>query len=185
LKIFIDNNYEGYTPSTSPDINLDVVHYLKENFDSLTKEYEKNISTNEPKFNTSSNFLRDDYKYLHLLWKAYSSGQQTPNITFVLPPVSQARWNSRATFFFMAWYLTPQFRPKIQNVMNFLSSVWAPNWFLARSIKLNFREISEVVDDDKLKSFFVKHYVETHPTLNVPMTNEVAERALGNQAMKT
>jgi len=35
------------------------------------------------------------------------------------------------------------------------------------------------VSDNKLKSFFMKHHVNESPTLDVPITNEIAERSLG------
>ena len=93
--------------------------------------------------------------------------------------MNEARWNSRASFFFMSWFLLPERRNSLLNVVKFLDEVWCPNWFAARERKVDFRQISENVDDEMLKQFFNKNDVASIPPLDVPLTNEIAERSLG------
>jgi len=54
----------------------------------------------------------------------------------------------------MAWVLLPEMRPRIKNVADFLSKTWTPYWFDAKVKKINFKDISEAVQDEKLKHFF-------------------------------
>jgi len=46
-------------------------------------------------------------------------------------------------------------------------------------MKLNFTSLANEVENQKLKSFFLKNNTVTSPTLDVPITNEIAERSLG------
>ena len=179
LKIFIQQCYEGEQRSTSPEINLDIVEDITKTFSTLLVSYHSNVPCNATSFTVESVYLRGDYNYLYLLWKAFSSGQDNPKIDFKLPPSNDARWNSKASFFFMAWFLLPGKRSKISNVVQYLNEIWCPNWFKCRHQKLNFEQISTHVSNDKLKQFFLKHHTTAKPVLNVPLTNEIAERSLG------
>ena len=124
LKIFVENNYKGHKKSTSPEIDLDCVVYIKANFDNLVDRYQKHISQDEPEFYANGNYQRNDYNYLFLLWKAHLSNIEYPNICFKIPPTSEARWNSRASFFYMTWFLVSEKRDIICNVLEFLNSIW-------------------------------------------------------------
>ena len=63
-------------------------------------------------------FLRGDYKYLFLLGKAYNSGKEYPNISFVIPPTSEARWILKRLFFH-GMFLKSEMN--LQILLNFLA----------------------------------------------------------------
>jgi len=47
----------------------------------------------------------------------------------------------------MTWYLLPHRKQTLKNFLEFLDTVWTPNWFAARSSKIDFAEIADVVSD--------------------------------------
>ena len=81
-----------------------------------------------------------------------------------------------SVFFFMAWFLVPEKRNEFANIIEFLSTIWAPSWFRAKQEKLNF---AQSVNCEKLKLFFLKNHVDATPRLDVSITNEIAERSIG------
>ena len=98
LKIFIEKIYIGFTKSISREIDLEIVSYLRLHFHKLVRLYKGKTSPDEPIFNVAGNFLRGDYKYQFLLWKAYDSEKEYPNISFVIPQVKGDEFSS--VFFF-------------------------------------------------------------------------------------
>ena len=131
LKIFIEECYSNFKKSTSPQINLDIVDNIKSNFQALIHSYGLHVPPTTSIFQINSIHLRGVYNYLYLFWKAFYSSKVYPSIYFKLPPMNDARWNSKAFFFFMAYFLLPDMRKTIENVVNFLDDLLCANWFNA------------------------------------------------------
>ena len=111
-------------------MEIDFIFVIQKDFVSLVEKYNENQTKTIPF--SDFHHLRADYKYLFQLWKSYQANEQYPKIAFMLPSINEARWNSRASYFFMAYFLLPSYHAQIANVLEFLSDTWCPAWFAAR-----------------------------------------------------
>ena len=105
-------------------MEIDFIILIQKDFASLVEKYNENQTKTIPF--SDFNHLRAHYKYLFQLWKWYQANEQYPKIAFMLPSINEARWNSRASYFFMAYFLLP-IKPKLPTYQNF-----SPAWFTAR-----------------------------------------------------
>jgi len=178
LKVFIEKEYLGNLKKSSPNIEIDIVRIITKTFGSLLQEYNE-ISSNVIDETFDTEHSRRDYQYLYSLWKAYKAGKPFPKEKFVLPPTNEARWNSRASYFFMAHFLLPSHGTQISKILDFISEIWCPAWFKAFKNKIDFFELACKVSQPDVKKIFIKNATDTPCPLDVPLTNEVAEWALG------
>ena len=72
----------------------------------------------------------------------------------MLPSINEAWWNSRASYFFIAFFLHPSYHAQIVKVLEFLSDTWCPALFAVREKKLYFDILAEQTKIKEAKIFF-------------------------------
>lgn len=76
---------------------------------------------------------RDDFKFLFELCQAYKYYQQErkwPQVKWQkLSSLHSTRWNSRAIFALIAFFLIPRWRAQLKVTCDFIAGTWAKAWF--------------------------------------------------------
>lgn len=168
--------------STNPNIDYVFVQSILNEYESLQKNYIGKVKipcVDNPGW-------RDDFRFLFELceaYKFYMRFKKFPEIKWrKLPTLNNARWNSRATFTLITYFLLPKYRAQISNICDFISTTWASAWFSNQHYCSNIYQeldsgISVLSCPNALKSFR-KHWVKEMSAVDVPRTNIVAERAV-------
>ena len=115
--------------SATPCFDYKFVNDITENYEFLQKEYKY-----EAEFNHSQNLgWRDDFNFLFELCEAvqyYKNSGKLPKIKWrKLPPLHSARWNSRASYAIIAYFLLPKIRQELETAVLFISYPWQNLWF--------------------------------------------------------
>ena len=170
------------TQSQKPNLNYEFVEEIISQYETLQMQY-----VGEATVPAAENpGWRDDFKFLFELCQAYkfcSSSGKFGNIHWrKLPSLHSARWNSRATFALLAYFLLPYYRNQLRNICNFISTVWASAWFSNQHFKEDvYHELLSAVskfDCQKATTCFKTHWVNQPSVVDVPRSNIVAERAV-------
>ena len=170
------------TVSVGPNINYKFVNQITENYESLQNTYiaEANMPLSE------NPGWRDDIKFLFEMCEAYQfykEFKKLPNIHWrKLPPLHAARWNSRATYVIIAYFLLPKLRRKLEKVCDFITGDWSLAWFCDQ--KFNENLYDKIVSSltslkcNKALNSFKTHWVNEVSVIDVPRSNKLAERSI-------
>ena len=63
------------------------------------------------------------------------SGKQPRIVWKSLPSISSARWNSRATYSLLAYFLIPKWRAALETPVTFIAYGWQKAWFSNQKFK--------------------------------------------------
>jgi len=111
-------NAEFPNRSSSPEIHYEFVEILTKNYEELCKNYK--TEEHETLYDDGKTY-RDDYKFLFELCAAFRSFLITNRNPYVkwrkLPCINAARWNSRASYTIIAFFLLPQWRQRFLNII--------------------------------------------------------------------
>jgi len=115
--------------SRSPNINYDFIEDILTNYDDLQQNYSgTNVIPKQKNLG-----WRDDFRFLYELCEAYKYYQtegKWPVIKWKkLPSLHNARWNSRAIFALIAFFLLPNYRNTLKMPCDFIANSWAKAWF--------------------------------------------------------
>jgi hypothetical protein len=170
------------TPSQKPNINYDFVDKICSQYENLQTKY--TAGDEVPSCENAG--WRSDFKFLFELceaYKAYKKSGKFPKIKWrKLPSLHSARWNSRATFALLAYFLLPEHRDQLSNICNFITTAWASAWFSNQHFTENaFKELHSAIAKfgcQKSIKCFKTHWVKEPSIIDVPRSNIVAERAV-------
>ena len=109
LKHVMNDYFEAAT--TSPNLNYWFISRITEEYQQLKASFDNSGDA----LNEEEEIVwRDDMAFLHQLITCYRQFKKTgcfPKVNFrTLPYISNARWNSRATYALLAYILLPEFR---------------------------------------------------------------------------
>lgn len=131
--------------------------------------------------------FRDDFKFMYELSKSfnfYRENNRFPKIRFrTLPSLCNARWNSRAIYALLAYFLLPHWRKQLMVPCIFISGVWSKAWFSSHVYDSCIYEILhsslKEINCPKALNSFEKHW-KNEPSVisNIKRTNIFAERAV-------
>ena len=97
-----------------------------------------------------------------------------------LPSLHAARWNSRATYCLLAFFLLPQWRMKLETVVIFLAYEWQKAWFSGQMYnEEEAQSLSAAIHNLKCPpamTCFKIYWVQQPSRLDVPRTNIIAKR---------
>ena len=139
LDLILRHVLDWYFPTASekPDINYGFVEDILSDYEKLQVDYSGVKETPEVENLT----WRDDYKFLFELCEAYNvfkASELPPKIRWrKLPSLHNARWNSRATFALIAYFLLPDQRQKMEKICDFIAAEWAEAWFSNQHHKMS------------------------------------------------
>ena len=180
LRHILDFYLEKFT--CGPNLNYKFIEEILENYNELKASYIKEIDMDE----VTNLGWRDDFKYLYTLCNAFKlfkeSGKQ-PNIEWKpLPSIHSARWNSRAIYALLAYFLLPKWREVLEIPVSFIAFGWQKAWFsnqkfdpdIYNHILSHVRKTNCQTAEKCLKT----HWSQEISTIDIPRTNIVAERAI-------
>lgn len=168
--------------TTKPSLNYDYIERIVEEYAVLQTSYKSDIKINLHK----NPGWRDDFKFLYELCMAfqfYEKNGKFPEIKWrKLPSLHSARWNSRAIYTLIAYFLLPEWRDILRIPSTFIANGWQDAWFSDQKFKETLYEnlystIKEVKCPSALKCF-VTHWNNNRSIIDIPRTNIIAERAI-------
>lgn len=171
-------------PTTKPELNYSFIDKISKNYDSLQDDYHQ-VATDD--VNTDENpGWRDDFKFLYELCQAYRHYKTTshwPRINWKkLPNLHQARWNSRAIYAVIAFFLLPDWRRILGTACDFISYEWADAWFRTQHYnEATFNELLTSLRKTKCKKAIKcleTHWKVEESLIDIPRSNQNAERAV-------
>lgn len=179
LRNVMDEILEGKT--TSPDISYNFVAELINNYNHLRQTYIQNTE----KIKVKRMKWRDDMQYLYELGNAFRYFQKNKKFPFInfkaIPPISNARWNSRAILALLAFILIPKYQSDLYLICEFICGKWFDIWFSDhRFCEDNFESLNEsLCRFKKAQKCFIRHWKkEASSILNHQRSNICAERAI-------
>lgn len=129
---------------------------------------------------------RDDYKFLFELCSAYrfyKANKKFPIIKWrKLPSLHAARWNSRAIYSLVSYFLLPHWRTNLHVVVDFVAHDWQEAWFSKHTYDEKIytslsTAISRLKCPPALKCFNT-HWSREKSVIDLPRSNIIAERAV-------
>lgn len=168
--------------TTKPSLNYKFVDELLENYNYLQSEYkaETQIEMDE------NPGWRDDFKFLYELCQAFQHYKKHASFPFIkwrkLPSLNSARWNSRAIYALIAYFLLPSWRNMLERPLSFIANSWQEAWFTNQKFKETsynslFLGVTESGCAGALKCLKT-HWNKEPSVLDIPRSNMIAERAV-------
>ncbi|KAG0716025.1 hypothetical protein GWK47_010572 [Chionoecetes opilio] len=180
LKHVLD--FYGSKTTTKPSLNYKFIDELLENYKELQSEYKA-----ETEMDVDENpGWRDDFKFLYELCKAFQHCKKHAAFPVIkwrkLPSLHSARWNSRATYTLIAYFLLPSWRSVLELPACFIAEKWQEAWFSAQKFKETTYDnlllgITKLGCASALKCLKT-HWIRAPSLLDVPRSNMIAERAV-------
>lgn len=177
-------NFIFQESTTKPELSYSFIDEIVKSYESLKDKY-KQVAVDI--LNTDENpGWRDDFKFLYELcqgYRYYKATSQFPIINWKkLPNLHQARWNSRAIYAVIAFFLLPDRRPILGTVCDFISFEWADAWFHTQHYNETiFNKLLTSLQKTKCEKAI--KCLETNwnleeSVIDIPRSNQIAERAV-------
>lgn len=167
--------------TSSPNIEYTFVLEITNSYDCLRNSYVQN----DGKIDIQNIKWRDDMQYLYELcisFRYYMKNGKFPYIIFKpIPPISNARWNSRAILAILAFVLLPEFRTSLNPVCEFIAGAWFDIWFSDHCFNpSNYATLKQAtISFKKAHTCFLRHWVEEASAIpGQQRSNICAERAI-------
>ena len=166
----------------NPNMNYDFIDKICSRYENLLEKYVGEVEVRKPE----NAGWRNDFKYLFELCQAYKAYEISGRLPIIkwrkLPSLNNARWNSRATFALLAYFLLPEHREQLHDICYFISTPWALSWFSDQHYTENvYEELHSAISKfgcQKAIKCFETHWVNKPSIIDVPRSNIVAERAV-------
>ena len=168
--------------TTKPSLNYKFVDELLENYKHLQSEYKAETQTE----NDENPGWRDDFKFLYELCKAFQHYKKHASFPIIkwqkLPSLHNARWNSRAIYTLIAYFLLPSWRNILERPVSFIANSWQEAWFTSQKFKETSYDnlllsITELGCAGALKCLKT-HWSRAPSVVDIPRSNMIAERAV-------
>ena len=164
------------------EINYGCVEAILSDYEKLQVDYNGVKETPEVENLT----WRDDYKFLFELCescKVFKASELPQKIRWrKLPSLPNARWNSRATFALIAYFLLPDQRQKMEKICGFITAEWAEAWFSNQHHKMSrYQDLLSAITQlacPKALKCFQTYWVDAPSVIEVARSNVVAERGV-------
>jgi len=168
----------------NPELNYSFIEEISKNYVSLQNHY--NEFTIDDDTEQENLGWRDDFKFLYTLCRTYRHYKVTSNWLRIkwekLPNLHQARWNSRAIYALVAFFLLPDWRCLLGVTCDFISYEWATAWFQNQHYhKDTFNELLAALCKTNCKraiKCLKTHWKVDESMIDIPRSNQVAERAI-------
>lgn len=179
LRHVMDEVLGGAT--SSPNIGYSFVSELVNNYEHLRRSYGQNTVV----IKHANVKWRDDMQFLYELCKSYRYYKKNGIFPYInlktLPPISNARWNSRAILAILAYVLIPKYQEMLQPICDFICEAWCDVWFSDHCFnENNFSALNNSTTKyKKAHACFLKHWVSVSSAIpNQQRSNICAERAI-------
>ena len=168
--------------STKPTLNYEFVDEVIKQYDILQQSYKP-----ESEMITIQNSgWRDDFRFLYELCRAFSFLKETSAYPVInwrkLPSLHNARWNSRALYAIISYFLLPKWRISLETPCAFISNTWQEAWFSNQMFNAQIHQklmdgISELNCSAAMKCFET-HWNVDRSVVDIPQTNICTERGV-------
>ncbi|KAG0728972.1 hypothetical protein GWK47_031335 [Chionoecetes opilio] len=172
----------GSKTTTKPSLNYKFIDELLENYKELQSEYKA-----ETEMDVDENpGWRDDFKFLYELCKAFQHCKKHAAFPVIkwrkLPSLHIARWNSRAIYTLIAYFLLPSWGSVLELPACFIAEKWQETWFSTQKFKETTYDnlllgITKLGCASALKCLKT-HWSRAPSVLDVPRSNMIAKRAV-------
>lgn len=175
-------DFQFQTKTVSPNMNYGFIEQILNHYEEL-----KELYMGQEVLDFSENLgWRDDFKFLFELCEAYKHHETHGNWPYInwrtLPSIHNARWNSRAIYALIGFFLFENKREELKSICDFIANTWAKIWFRKQFYEVGtYEELHDTLIQwgcAKALRSFVQHWVKEDSILKVPRTNILAERAV-------
>ncbi|XP_047145105.1 uncharacterized protein LOC124818360 [Hydra vulgaris] len=171
------------TPSKLPALtDFKCIQKLKNKYPQWKESYNTLHKTPYPPPTVKT--WRDDYKLLARLciaFRRYLDNNILPKMQLPtkLPSSHSARWNIRAIYVLLGYFLIPEERPLLKEIAKFISCSWSLAWFKMRE-EPNWENLKETTSSCiKAQEALTRHIHDVKILFkNLHRTNKVAEKGL-------
>ena len=168
------------TQSRKPSINYEFIDEVLQKYADLQQNYRGELHLAK----SENPGWRNDFKFLFELCTAFRFYKEKNKLPFIkwrqLPSLNAARWNSRAIYCFIAYFLLPNWRKKLETIVNFLANEWQKAWFSGQVFSEESTAfLSSAIHNLKCPQAircFETHWSQEPSRIDVPRTNIIAER---------
>jgi len=168
--------------TTKPSLNYKFIDEILENYENLQSEYKADTHMEE----TENPGWRDDFKFLYELCKAFQHYKKHNSFPIIkwkkLPSLHSARWNSRAIYTLIAYFLLTSWRNILEIPVRFIANSWQEAWFTDQKFKeTSYKDLHFGITELKCPSALKcleTHWSRTPSVLDIPRSNMIAERAV-------
>lgn len=167
--------------TSSPNIEYHFVPEIVNAYEHLIKNYKQN----EERVELKNIKWRDDMQYLYELcvyFKYYMTHGKFPYIKFkAIPPISNARWNSRAILAILAFVLLPKYKKDLYSTCVLITGAWFDVWFSDHRFNVNnYENLKQgTIPFKKAHACFLKHWVKEESAIpQQQRSNICAERSI-------
>jgi len=170
------------TFTTKPTLNYKFVDDIIGKYDILIKKYKP-----QKEMEIYQNLgWRDDFKFLFELCVAFRFFKENGNYPVIkwrkLPSLNNARWNSRAIYALLCYFLIPKWRIALELPCCFISTTWQEVWFsnqmFHETVYQNLMDSISQLNCSAALKCFKTHWSSEQSILDIPRTNICAERAV-------
>ena len=170
--------------TTKPDLNYSFIDKIVESYIPLQYIYNQGVTVEIEKAENPG--WRDDFKFLFELCQAYrnyKNSTQWPRIKWKkLPSLHQARWNSRAIYAVIGYFLLPEWRFTLGSACDFICNEWADAWFRTQHFfETSYSELMSALERTKCEKAIKclkTHCSVEESIIDIPRSNQIAERAV-------
>ena len=97
-----------------------------------------------------------------------------------------ARWNSRASYILLAYFLIPAWRCELESATTFIANQWKKLWFSKqlfddKSYDYMLDALTEIKCTAALKCF-MKHWSKEDSVVHIPRANIIAQRGIDGRS---
>src|SRR5215469_3900923 len=180
LKHVLDFYLDKYTQG--PNLNYNFIDEVTENYDDLKHSYTSEFEMPE----MENPGWRNDFKFLYHLcfaFRQYKEHNKLPNIVWQsLPSLHSARWNSRAIYSIITYFLLPNWRKILEKPSHFIATGWQEVWFSNQKYNNEtYDRLLSYVKETKCQAAvkcFKRHWSNENSVIDTTRSNIIAERAI-------
>ena len=170
--------------TTKPTLQYKFIDMLEENYEELKNDYKAESEEGVPVHRNPG--WRDDFKFLFELCMAFQYFEKYGKFPVIkwkkLPSLHNARWNSRAIYTVIAYFLLPSWRRSLQKPARFIANAWQEAWFTDQKYsEVIYDRLSIAITGLECTSAHTclkTHWVREPSLIDIPRSNMVAERAV-------
>ena len=180
LKHVLDFYLNKHT--TGPNLNYTFIDEITEGYEVLKESYTPEVEM----LAVENPGWRDDFRFLYILrlaFRQYKENRKLPKIIWQsLPSIHSARWNSRAIYSLIAYFLLPNWREILETPVFFIAFGWQEVWFSNQRFNNEiYDKLLSNIKETKCRTAekcFKTHWSKENSAIDIPRSNIITERGI-------
>ncbi|KAL7632014.1 UNVERIFIED_CONTAM: hypothetical protein RMT77_017664 [Armadillidium vulgare] len=161
---------------TGNNLNYTFIDEITEVYEVLKKSYTPEVEM----LVVENPGWRDDFRFLYILCLAFQ--QYKENNLAISTIYLSARWNSRAIYFLIAYFLLPNWREILETPVTFIAFGWPEVWFSNQRFNNEiYDKLLSIIKETKCRTAekcFKTHCSKENSVIDIPRSNIIAERGI-------